>query len=791
MLWHILKKDIKRKKTMNIIMLLFIILASMFVASGLNNVITISNGTDYFFNTAGMGDYIATRKNAEGVDENFETILSTIPEAKSYRIEEAVYTSKDSFKKPNGEKIKYDNTILIQSLEDSGLNFFYSDNSIAKSVEKGHFYASNKFASLNNIKVGDQLVINGDNDYSLTVTYDGNLKDALFGSDMISNARIYLSREDYTNYRDNGVTHAGSVGEIAYIDSDDINTLDVELSKKCSNLLFARPRSVIKMAYVMNMIVAFITLILSVCLIIVSFVILKFTISFTITEEYREIGVMKAIGIKNNKIRVLYVIKYLAIALVGSLVGFGLSFPFGSLLLKSVTESMVLGNSLGAWPNILGSLVVILSILGFAYLATGVVKKATPIDAIRNGQTGERFKKKAKLKLSHSKTNTAFFMAANDVLSSKKKYLTIASVFALCTAFVLVLTNTVTTMKSDNLIDSFAAPSDLYYKDEEKLMSFMSDGGNERLDEYIADTEKDLKDLGMPGKVFVDAQFIFKITSGGEEYSISCQQGKHTTTDMYSYTQGTAPQNMYEIAITSIISKKINAHIGDTVTIDYGTGPVEATVTAYFTSMNLLGEVIRIHEDAPTDLKSSTSWMMMQINFDDHPSNKVLKERKEKLIDYLDGKEVLLPWEFQMDCISVVPTMEIVQKLLLAITLIVVVLVVVLMERSFISDEKSEIAILKAVGFKDWRIILYHVLRFLIVTVFAVILAGAVSIPLTYLAISPIFGMMGMTNMTYTIDPIQIFVIYPLIILVATLLIAFITALYTKTIKSSDTASIE
>ena len=108
-----------------------------------------------------------------------------------------------------------------------------------------------------------------------------------------------------------------------------------------------------------------------------------------------------------------------------------------------------------------------------------------------------------------------------------------------------------------------------------------------------------------------------------------------------------------------------------------------------------------------------------------------------------------------------------------------------------ISNEKSEIAILKAIGFKDRRIILYHVLRFLIVTVFAVILAGAVSIPLTYLAISPIFGMMGMTNMTYTIDPIQIFVIYPLIILGATLLIAFITALYTKTIKSSDTASIE
>ena len=772
-------------------MLLFIILASMFVASGLNNVITISNGTDYFFDTAGMGDYIATRKNSEGVTEDFDSILKTIPEAKSYRIEEVVYTSKDPLKKSTGEKIKYDNTILIQSLEDSGLRFFHQDNSVATSVQQGHFYSSNKFASTNNFKVGDKLVITGDNDYSLTVTYDGDLKDALFGSDMISNARIYLSRTDYEDYRDNGIAHAGSIGEIAYIDTDNVNTLDVELSKKCSNLLFARPRSVIKMAYVMNMIVAFITLILSICLIIVSFVILKFTISFTITEEYREIGVMKAIGIRNSKIRSLYVVKYLAIAIVGSLIGLGLSFPFGSLLLSSVTKTMVLGNSLGFWLNILGSLAVILSILGFAYFATGVVKKATPIDAIRNGQTGERFKKKAKLKLSNSRTNNAIFMAANDVLSSKKKYITIAAIFALCASFVLVLTNTVTTMKSDNLIESFCARSDLYYKDEEKLMSFMSEGGDEKLEEYIAKTEKDLKDMGMPGKVFVDAQFIFKAISGGEEYSLSCQQGKHTTTDMYAYTEGTAPRNMYEIAITKIISQKINAHIGDTVTIDYGTGPVDTVVTAYFTSMNLLGEVARIHEDAPTSLKNSTSWMMMQVNFDDHPTGNVLKERKQKLIDYLDGKEVLLPWEFQVDCISVVPTMEVVQKLLLAITLIVVVLVVVLMERSFISDEKSEIAILKAVGFKDRRIILYHVLRFAIVTATAVIIAAALSIPLTYLTISPIFGMMGMSNMTFTIDAVQIFVLYPLIILGATLLIAFITALYTKTIKSSDTASIE
>ena len=46
MFWDILRKDLKRKKTINIVILLFIILAAMFVASGLNNVLTVVNGTD-------------------------------------------------------------------------------------------------------------------------------------------------------------------------------------------------------------------------------------------------------------------------------------------------------------------------------------------------------------------------------------------------------------------------------------------------------------------------------------------------------------------------------------------------------------------------------------------------------------------------------------------------------------------------------------------------------------------------------------------------------------------------
>ena len=46
---RILRKDLKRKKTMNIILLIFILLSATFIASSVNNIVTVSTALDYFF----------------------------------------------------------------------------------------------------------------------------------------------------------------------------------------------------------------------------------------------------------------------------------------------------------------------------------------------------------------------------------------------------------------------------------------------------------------------------------------------------------------------------------------------------------------------------------------------------------------------------------------------------------------------------------------------------------------------------------------------------------------------
>lgn len=787
MIVNILKKDLKRKKTMNIILLMFVVLGTLFVAGSVNNIITVMNGTEYYFEKAGLGDYVVLTMG-EGAVGKLDKLLEEETSINSYRLENVIYASEDKFT-ADGKQLKLTNTVLLQCLEDARINFFNADNEKVTSVEKGKVYLTSDAMKSNHLEIGDKIRIRHGN-VDLTVEVAGRLKDALLGSTFMGNTRFLLNKEDYEMLAQDETLSRQYSGQVCYIDTDDEKALTEALSE-VDGIAMDANISLIKMCYVMDMVIAGILLVVSVCLIIVAFVVLKFTITFTLTEEFREIGVMKAIGMKDRKIRSLYVVKYLAIAIVGAIIGLFGSIPFSDMLIKSVSENMVLGNDTGIILNIASAVFVVLVIGGYAYFCTGKVKKYSPIDAIRSGQTGERFRKKSIYRIGKSHLKPSGYMAFNDIISSPKRYLTIILAFMICSLLVFMIVNTTETMQSDKLVSTFGKTSDAYYTNVDQAMEGMTGEGKTKAEKTLKDLEQNLADNGIPATACVDVQYKYKVTFDDNTYKLTCQQGIHTKATDYEYYEGSAPQNAHEIAITRQIADKTGAGIGDTLKITVGDQTDNYLVTAYFQSMNLMGEIIRLHEDVDTDLKDCSSMMSFQFDFTDAPSQQVIDERVEKMKEIFGSEKVFNAAEYTADCIGVVDTMKSVEILLLGITIIVVILVTILMERSFISDEKGEIAILKAIGFPNRFVIAWHVKRFAIAAVIAVALAVLLSVPMTDLCITPIFRMMGMNQVEYEINPIQICLIYPGIILAVTLISAGLTSLYTRTIQSNDTASIE
>lgn len=786
MIIDILKKDFKRKKTMNIILLLFVILATLFVSSSAYNIISIANGTDYFLDKAGIGDYVILSLG-EGAKDGLQSALDGEEAVKSYRVEEAICGTEDFFK-IKGKEMELHNISIMQCLEESELNYFDVNDEIVKSVPKGEVYVTSNTMKNNDLKVGDKIDITA-GDVKLSLKVKGKLKDAFLGSSLMGNTRFLMSKEDYDKVAADPYLAQYYAGEVVYVDTDDV--LAVEKAVSDLQVDFNGKRELVKQCYMMDMVIAGVLFVVSACLILVAFIVLKFTISFTMTEEFREIGVMKAIGISNFKIRSIYIVKYLAVAIIGSAVGFAGSIPFAKLLLSSVSENVVLGNDSGIAVMLISSIIVVGIIIGYSFFCTRKVKYYSPIDAIRNGQSGERFKKKAVVKLGKSKLKTGSYLAINDILSSPRRFITIIITFAICSLMVFMVVNTTETMESDSLVTSFGKKSDVYMEDGPRSFKAMSGEGKENSKEVIKELEGIMKENDMPAKVSYDAQFKYKVSFEGKEFTISCQQGQEIKADEYEYYEGTAPMNVNEVAITERVAKKIGAKMGDTITLNINGKDYDCVVTAYFQSMNILGEIIRIHEDIPAQMKESSGMLGFQFDFEDEPNSREIDKRIEKMKKIFDNDNIYNAEEYTANCIGVVPIMKSVQSFLLILTLIVVVLVTILMERSFISEEKGEIAILKAIGFSDASIMVWHMKRFAIVGIVSVLIAVAISVPMTSLCITPIFKMLGMKTISYKINPIKVVLIYPGIITAVTILVAGVTSRFTRRIKSADTASIE
>lgn len=521
-------------------------------------------------------------------------------------------------------------------------------------------------------------------------------------------------------------------------------------------------------------------------------VILRFTISFTMSEEFREIGVMKAIGIKNNNIRILYIIKYFAISVTGSAAGLAASIPFGKFLLESVSQNIIISNNGNYFINIFCVIFTIGIVVLFCYMCTRKIKGFSPIDAIRNGETGERYHRKGVIHLSKLKLPPVIFMALNDILSSPGRYISMVVVFILGILLVIVPVNTINTLQSDKLVKWFSMAECDHIISQDIVLANSSD--NFKLLKDKLDNVKDnLEKNNIDALVFQEIVFRADIIFDGQKSEVMMQQGTGgVTTDMYSYVEGTPPERCGEIAITNVVAERIGAKIGDNVEIKAGESTKTYIVTAINQSMQNTGEDVRIYQGEETSKLDIIGVMGIQVKYRDNPDSSVLSERKKLLKKFYPDAEVYSSGGYISHMIGDVGSqISGIKNLILAVVICINILITVLMVKSFITKEKSEIAILKAVGFKDMLLSLWQALRIMVVLLVSVILAMLLQLPVSQLFISPIFKMMGAYNIEFYIDKFEVYLFYPVVIIIATFMAAFLSSQSLRKIHASQASNIE
>ena len=778
MLLHILKKDLKRKRVMNAIVLLFIMLAATFMASSASNLITITSAVDYFFSISKTPDFLAVAVS-EDINTDLEEFLKTNKFVTEYEVMDMYALTDDDIEivkcaaDPDNHKYEKTNTVAVGALSQNFLKVFDKNDQLV-SLANGEIAIPILLAEENQLSTGDVLKITcGDTQMEFTVKVI--MKDAVFGTEMMEFKRFLITDEDYGILTEKSNTFHTLLFTVSCTDTE---AFEKEFKRNDFQVIIALNSSILNMLYVFDMLIAGIFIIVSICLIVVSLLILRFTIVFTLQEDYKEIGIMKAIGIRDNSIKGIYLLKYLAISLIGAFLGLLFSFPFEKLLIEEATTNMVVKSAESSiMVNIGCAALIIVVVLAFCYSSTGKVKKFSAIEAIRNGSNGERYKAKTVFRLHKRNVITpAFYMAFNDVAGNVKRFLVLAIIFCIGTLEILLPMTAIHTLKDESIISSFGLQQSDAFINNGKVEQYINRENNDILLNDMKKMKEDLADAGMDAQVWVEIGYMIPCYSSDSQQAVRyfAQQVIGDKEDDYDVVDGRMPQLQNEIMITELTAKELNVEIGDSIYFKYPDRVEEYVITGTYQTLMNLGNGFRISHNAQMNSNYLSSIMAFQVNVNGGAQgNNLLDKIQEVFPDY----RVLTGNEYVSSMIGgVLDKMDSIKLLIVGVVIVINVLITILIMKMLITKERGEIAMLKSVGFSNRTLRAWQSLRILLVLVFSIALGVVLAKILAPFLIGPIFVMMGGTSMKLIINPIEAYVICPLILLVATGVAAWLCA---------------
>lgn len=239
----ILKKDIRRKKTMNIILLIFVILAATFIAGSANNLITVSSALDHFFDRANVPDYWFASTNAGDI-KKFEEMAEE--NGYDYHVSRLIQIEPSNVL-VEGETLEYFNTLTLSTL--GGIKIFDAENREITKVNDGEIYVTGFLfqSAANDFRDGGKIHIS-QGGVEKDFTIKGYTKDALFSSEMVGMTRLLVSKNDAELFSGPGAAVCNAV---------EVHTEDADYRDKFNalgiNTVMSFDRSMVKMLYLMEM----------------------------------------------------------------------------------------------------------------------------------------------------------------------------------------------------------------------------------------------------------------------------------------------------------------------------------------------------------------------------------------------------------------------------------------------------------------------------------------------------------------------------------------------------------
>ena len=768
MYYRTIRNDILRSKAITLTTMLFVVAAAMLVALAAVLVVNLVGAIDTLMTQAKTPHF--TQMHAGDLD------LARLAAFAEQNEAVAGFQALE-FLNVDGAQFLFANGSLANSVQDNGLSvqseafdFLLDLDGNVITVADGEIYVPITYKKAGIARIGETVTVAG-----RTFTIAGALRDSQMQPLLSSSKRFLVSRNDFAALRP-----SGSVEYLIEFRLHDLDRLSAfEAAYTAAGLEANGPTLTYALFRMFNglsdgLMVAIILLI-SALVVVIAFLCIRFTLLAKIEEDYREIGVMKAIGLRVSDIRKIYLTKYIAIAAAGSLLGYGLSFAFRDALLANIRLYMGESDNASLAPllAIISVALVFLAISAYVNSVLGRFRKIPPAEAIRFGVSQGKAGGARRLHLSTNEwLGTNVFLGIKDVLARRSLYVTMLAVLVLAAFIIIVPQNLHNTISSDSFVAYMGVgESDLRFDIQQ------TDHIAEKAAEIAAVLERD---PSISRFVVLTTQTFRVEMADGSEERLKVELGDHSVFPL-TYIQGRAPVAESEIALSALNAGEMGKKVGDVVTLIIDGRETVLTVCGTYSDVTHGGKSAKaVFSDPSADIM----WSVITAKIvDSAPTN-------EKVAEYADRfafAKVSDIDEFIRQTYGA--TIKGIGKAALAavgVALTLTVLITLLFMRMLVAKDRYAIAVMKAFGFTNTDIKAQYVARAVFVLIVSVVIGTLLANTLGETLAGAVIASFGAASFRFIVNPVSAYLLSPLLMAGVVLAATFFGTLDAGQIRISE-----
>lgn len=452
-------------------------------------------------------------------------------------------------------------------------------------------------------------------------------------------------------------------------------------------------------------------------LMIIALIIIRFSIRNFIEENMQNIGILQAAGYTSRELKAAGMIEMACIAfggtLLGLIAGYLCSGVVGKLQAMLIGLSWKVGFDKKAAFITFG--VIILIVLLVTLITVRVYKKITVLNALRGGIHAHNFRRNY-FPLEKTKIPLPGALGVKSIFGEKIKSITVCFIvviltFACCVGFSMYENFSVNT---DNLLKMLGAETGTAIVTGENL---------DTIAEEIISWEQ-VEKVGCYDNCHI------KITKGNENITLVCDFWKEPEElENEIMLEGRLPKYDNEIVITTSVSERLQAEVGDVVYVEGKGEAKDYIVSGIDQKINNMGIRAMMNFEGTERLNGQSHVYSLYVFT---TAGTGYEKIESLLLEKYNGIKIMDSEKMMGDMLSSVSAaMKLICILFVCITVFVVYMVVMLLIKTKVVRERKNYGVYKALGFTTKQL-----------------MAQAVMSNLPLIVIGALFGIIGSVYLT-------------------------------------------